>query len=467
MQHSIAPPKERNSEWHPASWQDKEARHQPVYPDQDEIQEVLGHLSTLPPLVTPWEVSALRKRLARAAQGRCFLLQGGDCAEHFGDCRPEIITNRLKILLQMSLVLVYGLKTRVVRVGRFAGQYAKPRSSPTETQKGQTLPSYRGDIINGLPFSESTRTPDPQRLLRAYHSASLTLNYVRALAESGFADLHHPENWDLDFVHHSPLANEYQAIVDAIGNALNFAETISDLPLAGTERVAFYTSHEALLLPYEEALTRQRPHPRDAAHAAGEEGAYNLSTHFPWIGKRTGQLDGAHVEYMRGIANPLGLKVGPDMTPQHLLRLIKALDPDDEPGRLTLISRVGVDQVENVLPPLIEAVQRAGRTVLWCCDPMHGNTEKTESGIKTRRFNNILGELELTFDIHEASGSHLGGAHLELTGENVTECIGGARGLTAADLERAYESNVDPRLNYEQSLEVALSIVRKRRQMEE
>ena len=454
------------SKWQPDSWRTKEVRYQPTYPNHKELQEVLDHLSVLPPLVSPWEVSALRKQIADAAAGRAFLLQGGDCAEHFGDCRPEVITNRLKILLQMSLVLVYGLNTRVLRVGRFAGQYAKPRSSPTETKDGRTLPSYRGDIINGYDFEEASRTPDPQRLLKAYHHSAATLNHVRALTESGFADLHHPENWDLDFVHHSPLASEYNAIVNAIREALTFAETITEVPLTGTERVAFYTSHEALHLPYEESLTRYCEHPEDAGYARSEGGYYNLSTHFPWIGKRTGTPEDGHVEYMRGIHNPIGVKVGPDMTKQRLLHLIETLNPADDPGRLMLMSRLGVDQVEKKLPTLVEAVQQSGRTVLWSCDPMHGNTEKTDSGIKTRRFSNVLGELELTFDIHEASGSRLGGVHLEMTGEDVTECLGGARDLTVKDLERAYETNVDPRLNYEQSLEIALSIVRKHRQNE-
>ena len=443
-------------DWHLTSWRDKQARQLPSYPDEQELQTTLDHISSLPPLVTSWEVKRLKNLLAEAAAGDRFLLQGGDCAESFADCKADVITSRLKIMMQMSLVLTYGLNTRVVRVGRFAGQYAKPRSSSTETRNGTTLPSYRGDIINGLDFTEEARTPDPHRLEEAYRNAASTLNLVRALAEGGFADLRHPEYWDLDFMEHSPLADEYYAMVDDLRDTLDFLETVTDQPVDSLEGVKFFTSHEALLLPYEEALTRHVPH---------QPGAFNLSAHFPWIGKRTGHPDEAHVEYMRGIRNPLGLKVGPDMTPQRLKRLVRILNPEDEPGRLTLITRLGADQVSDQLPSLIQAVEALGATVLWCCDPMHGNTERTASGLKTRRFANILAELEETFDIHAAEGTYLGGVHFELTGENVTECMGGARGLQEADLERAYKSQVDPRLNHDQSLEVAFSIVRKYRQM--
>jgi 3-deoxy-7-phosphoheptulonate synthase len=323
-------------------------------------------------------------------------------------------------------------------------------------RNGSTPPSYRGDIINGSEFSAEAREPDPQRMIEAYSSSSLTLNLVRALAEGGFADLRHPEYWDLDFMQHSPLAEEYHAMVDAIEDTLEFLEVVTDQKLDSLESVTFYTSHEALLLPYEEALSRSVPH---------KEGIYNLGTHLPWVGKRTNQPENAHVEYARGLQNPIGLKVGPDMTPTILKRLIRTLDPEDEPGKLTLITRFGHDKIGDRLPGLIEAVRDTGQSVLWVCDPMHGNTEKTDDGIKTRRFDNILGELEQAFDIHAAEDSHLGGVHFELSGENVTECIGGARGLSEADLGRAYESLVDPRLNYEQSLEMAFSIVRKYREL--
>jgi 3-deoxy-7-phosphoheptulonate synthase len=449
-------PQPVTQDWSLRSWREKEALQQPTYPDETALGEKLDHVSALPPLVTSWEVENLKDEIARAAQGDRFLLQGGECAESFGNCRADIITGRLKILMQMSLVLTYGLNTRIVRVGRFAGQYAKPRSSDTETRNGTTLPSYRGDIINGPEFSAKARRPDPQRMVEAYSSSSLTLNLVRALAEGGFADLRHPEYWDLDFMEHSPLAEEYHAIVDAIEDTLGFFEAVTDQKLDSVESVTFYTSHEALLLPYEEALSRSVPH---------KNGIYNLGTHLPWVGKRTNQIENAHVEYARGIENPVGLKVGPDMTPSKLQTLVRTLDPDDEPGKLTLISRLGADTIGDRLPGLIEAVQATGQSVLWIADPMHGNTEMTDNGTKTRHFDNILGELEQALDIHAAEGSHLGGVHFELTGENVTECIGGARGLSEADLGRAYESHVDPRLNYEQSLEMAFSIVRKYRQL--
>jgi len=444
-------PTTSTADWTPTSWRSKEALQQPTYPDDDALASMLDHIASLPPLVTSWEVEDLKDELARAAQGERFLLQGGECAESFADCTADVITKRLKIMLQMSLILTYGLNTRVVRVGRFAGQYAKPRSSDTETRNGQALPSYRGDIINGPEFDEAARIPDPQRLERAYTKSSLTLNLVRGLAEGGFADMRHPEYWNLDFMQHSPLADEYHALVDAIEDSLDFMTAVSGSNLDELERAKFFISHEALLLPYEEAHTRTVPH---------NPGHYNLGTHLPWIGKRTNQPGGAHVEYARGIENPLGLKVGPNMTPSDLKALVRTLDPNDTPGRLTLITRFGVDHIADRLPALLDAVQSTGTTVLWICDPMHGNTEKTSSGLKTRRFDNILGELEQAFEIHNAHGSHLGGVHFELTGEDVTECIGGARGLGEADLERAYKSHVDPRLNYEQALEMAFSVVR-------
>lgn len=446
----------RTRAWSAHSWRELRARQQPTYPDDQALEQVLERLAVLPPLVTSWEVNALKKQLAEAAVGQRFLLQGGDCAERFTECTADVIAGRLKILLQMSLVLVYGLKKPVVRVGRFAGQYAKPRSSDEETRDGRTLPSYRGDIVNQPTFEADARRPDPERMIEAYHRSAMTLNFVRALAEGGFADLHHPEYWSVDFMEHSPLAGEYRGMLRAIEDALDFMSTVVDGPPDSLRRAEFYASHEALLLPYEEALTREVPH---------QKGTYNLSTHFPWIGKRTAYPEEAHVEYARGLANPIGLKVGPHLTGDDLVLLLRHLDPEDEPGRLTLIHRFGADAIEDTLPGLIGAVQRTGRTVLWCADPMHGNTEITESGIKTRHFDNILSELQQAFSIHAAAGSHLGGVHFELTGENVTECIGGARGLTEHDLERAYKSQVDPRLNYEQALEMAFSIVRAERHL--
>lgn len=439
--------------WSPDAWRSRTALQQPVYPDMEALAGVQDELSRLPPLVTSWEILELKKQLAEAQEGKRFLLQGGDCAESFSDCESGQISNRLKVLLQMSLVLVHGLRLPVVRVGRFAGQYAKPRSTDTETKDGITLPSYRGDFINQPEFTEAARVPDPRRMVKGHARSAMTMNFVRALVDGGFADLHHPEYWDLDWVGHSPLSGEYHKMVDAVGNAVRFMEAISGANLSNLNRADFYTSHEALLLPYEEALTRKVPR---------QSGWFNLSTHFPWIGMRTADIDGAHTEYFRGIRNPIAIKIGPSVTPDQLLKLADVLNPDNEAGRLTFIQRMGAAKVSEKLPPLIKAVQAEGKKVLWVCDPMHGNTESTSNGYKTRRFDNIRSELDQSFDVHAALGSRLGGVHLELTGENVTECLGGARELTEVDLERAYISTVDPRLNYEQSLEIAMLIVRKR-----
>ena len=442
--------------WAPESWRTRKATQQPTYPDAEALAQVQGELSRLPPLVTSWEILALKKQLADAQEGRRFVLQGGDCAESFSDCESGLISNRLKVLLQMSLVLVHGLRLPVVRVGRFAGQYAKPRSTDSETKDGVTLPSYRGDFINQPEFTVAARTPDPRRMVKGHARSAMTMNFVRALIDGGFADLHHPEYWDLGWVGHSPLSDEYHRMVAAVGDAVRFMETIAGEALHNLNRADFYTSHEALLLPYEEALTRQVPR---------QWGWFNLSTHFPWIGMRTADANDAHVEYFRGLRNPIAVKVGPSTTPDQLLHLIDMLNPDNEPGRLSLIQRMGAAKVAEKLPALLTAVQREGQRVLWICDPMHGNTESTSNGFKTRRFDNIRSELEQSFDLHAAAGSRLGGVHLELTGENVTECLGGARELVEVDLERAYRSTVDPRLNYEQSLEIAMLIVRKQAQL--
>ena len=439
-------------EWSPTSWRSYRATQQPAYPCAEDVERVIGEMSRLPPLVTSWEIEMLKAQLADAAAGKRFLLQGGDCAETFDACDSPNIASKLKILLQMSLVLVHGTRKRVIRVGRFAGQYAKPRSEDIETRDGVSLPSYRGDLINAAGFTEAERTPDPQRMLRGYERSALTLNFIRSLIDGGFADLHHPEYWDLGFVKHSPRAAEYQKIVESIGESLRFMEALAGASVGEINRVDFFTSHDALHLPYEQAQSRRVPH---------RDGWYNLSTHLPWLGMRTCEPDGAHVEYMRGIANPIALKIGPAMSTQRLGDLLRILNPLNEPGRLTLIHRLGADRIAEVLPPLIEAVASHGATVLWCCDPMHGNTELTSSGIKTRNFDHILQELETAFTIHERLGTYLGGVHFELTGENVTECIGGARGLSESDLSRDYKSQVDPRLNYEQSLEMAMLIARR------
>jgi 3-deoxy-7-phosphoheptulonate synthase len=441
------------SPWSPDSWRTKSMEQRITYPDQDDLRSVLAELARLPPLVTSWEVEALKQQLAEASRGERFVLQGGDCSESFDDCQAAIIASNLKVLLKMSFVLIYGCRKRVIRLGRFAGQYAKPRSAETETRNGATLPSYRGPLVNRPGFTLEERTPRPAYLLEGYRRAALTINFIRGLVDGGFADLHHPEFWNVDFMQHAAAADDYRQMVDSISAAVHFMEAAAGRRLDEVTRVDFFTSHEGLHLEYEQAQTRQVPRRPDKW--------YNLCTHFPWIGDRTRQLDGAHVEYFRGIANPIGLKVGPTMTPDLLLDLTRALNPNNEPGRLTLIHRFGVKRVCQCLPPLIEAVLRAGRQVTWCCDPMHGNTLVTQSGVKTRCFDDILDELNQALDTHQGLGSILGGVHVEVTGEDVTECIGGARGLSEADLGRAYASEVDPRLNYEQALEMAFAIARR------
>ena len=441
--------KQAPGEWSPDSWQSKQSSQQASYPDPAALEQVVSEISKLPPLVTSFEVETLKKKLAQAARGEAFLLQGGDCAESFEECQPDTITSKLKILLQMSLILVHGTRKKIIRVGRIAGQYAKPRSVDTESRGDVTLPTYRGDLVNRSGFTSEERTPDPQLMLRGYERAALTLNFIRALADGGFADLHHPEYWDVSFVKHSRFASEYERIVDSIREAVAFMEAIGGIHLEHLDTIDFYTSHEGLALHYEQAQTRRVPR---------RPGWYNLSTHMPWIGMRTAQPDGGHVEYFRGIRNPVAVKIGPGMTADWLSRLLDLLHPDDEPGRLTLIHRLGASNVRSQLPEIIETVKKSGKTVLFTVDPMHGNTETTASGIKTRRFDNILREVEQSFEIHDRMGTILGGVHIEVTGDNVTECIGGARGLDEKDLERAYRSRVDPRLNYEQALEMAILI---------
>ena len=438
-----------STSWHPASWQGRAAQQQPTYEDPAALAQVVAELSRLPPIVVSWEIEALRERLAAAQRGEAFLLQGGDCAETFADCESDSIAKKLKILLQMSLVLLHGLKKPIIRVGRMAGQYAKPRSAETETRDGVTLPSFRGDLVNRPAFTAEARRADPQLLLRGYERAALTLNFARALVDGGFADLHHPEYWDLGFVKHAPLKDAYQRIVQSIGDALDFFEGISRRRVHEATLVDFYASHEGLHLLYEQAQTRFIPR---------QSRWYNLSTHMPWIGMRTAQLDGAHVEFFRGISNPIGIKIGAAMDAAWLQGLIGTLNPQNQPGRLTLIHRFGVKEIETALPKMIDAVRESGQTVLWVCDPMHGNTETSTAGLKTRRFENILKEVDLAFRIHAEHGSRLGGVHVELTGDDVTECTGGARGLTDTDLQRAYRSTVDPRLNHEQALELAMLI---------
>tara|TARA_Y100001934_G_scaffold149962_1_gene179923 strand:- start:424 stop:1665 length:1242 start_codon:yes stop_codon:yes gene_type:complete len=410
----------------------------------------------MPPLVHHGEVNTLRTHLAQAAKGEAFLLQGGDCAEQFSDCRKSTVESKLKILLQMSLVLTWGARIPVIRMGRMAGQYAKPRSKDTETIDGLELPSYRGDNINSSAPKADERAADPQRLLQAYFHSAATLNYTRALVDGGFADLHHPQHWDLGFVRSSTNRAEYEDIVSRIRDAIDFVESTGVRSTTSLKMVELFCSHEGLLLDYEEAMTENVA-----------EKWYNLGAHSLWIGDRTRQLDGAHVEYFRGLENPIGIKAGPSMNPSELVELITRLEPANQPGRITIITRLGADIVAESLPPLIKAVSEAGRVVTWVCDPMHGNTISTSEGLKTRDYDAVLSELEEAFKTHATCGSHLGGVHFEMTGEDVTECTGGPQELSVADLSRSYETHCDPRLNYSQSLELALRIaqrLQKRRQ---
>ncbi len=435
--------------WELESWKRKAIRQQATYPDQDHLNKALSTLSSLPPLVTSWEVRRLKKYLAEVSRGERFLVQGGDCAESFADCNSSIISNRLKVLIQMSLVLIHGCQIPVVRVGRFAGQYAKPRSADLETRDGISLPSFRGDIVNQNEFTEIARIPDPDKLLEAYHYSAMTMNFIRALVAGGFADIRHPEYWNIDWVKHSKSAEKFSNLVSQIKESVNFAEVLVGTKVHNLSSVEFFSAHEALHLHYEQALTRTVPR---------QDGYFNLSAHFPWIGLRTNQLDSAHVELMRGIENPIGVKIGTETDDDHLIDLCRTLNPDNEAGKLTLIHRFGAKNIASNLPRLIQTAKKADLDVVWCADPMHGNTEATSNGYKTRRFENISQEVESAFKIHKDNGSHLGGVHLELTGENVTECLGGARALQEADLSKAYTTQVDPRLNYEQALELAFSI---------
>ena len=435
--------------WAPGSWQQKSVLQQPNYRDEEELQDVLQRLAKLPPLVTSWEIESLKSQLAEAAEGKAFLLQGGDCSESLDDCDNDSIVRNLKVLMQMSFVLIYGGMKKVVRVGRVAGQYAKPRSNDTETRDGVTLDVYRGDIVNRSGFSEADRKPDPELLLRGYERAALTLNFIRALCGGGFADLHHPENWTLDFVGDNAQAEKYHKMVSAITDSLKFMEIVRGAEFRSSGSVDVFTSHEGLHLNYEQAQTRRVPR---------RDGWYNMSTHFPWIGYRTRDVKGAHVEYFRGISNPIGIKVGPKFEPDELVNLIQSLNPNDELGRITLIHRYGVSDVADRLPVILNAITDAKLRVLHTCDPMHGNTFSTNSGIKTRSFDKILEEVQKQFKIHRDHGTILGGIHLELTGDNVTECIGGQAQIGEPDLARAYKSAVDPRLNHDQAMELAFLI---------
>jgi len=438
-----------NDQWSPDSWQKRPALQLPRYEDAAEVERVTKAVAALPPLVTAWEVDRLRTQLADAQAGNAFVMQGGDCSESFSDCNAATILGKLKVLIQMSLVLICGSKKKIVRIGRIAGQYAKPRSSDLETRSGGELPSYRGDLVNQIGFTPEERRPDPQLMLRAYERAALTINYIRALSEGGFADLHHPENWDLEFVRNTPGSRRYQQLLASLSESIRFMEAVSPGELTQLSRVDFFTSHEGLHLPFEQAMTR-------ADH--WQRGWYNLGAHTIWVGDRTRAIDGAHVEFFRGLKNPIGVKIGNNVSPDELLDLVRVLNPDNIPGRLTLIHRFGAEKIQARLPALAEAVARSGACVLWSCDPMHGNTQTTRQGIKTRSFDDITSEIITAFRIHKEVRSRLSGIHLELTGEDVTECTGGPGHLTESDLQRDYRSVVDPRLNYEQAMEIAFLI---------
>ncbi|WP_339706925.1 3-deoxy-7-phosphoheptulonate synthase class II [uncultured Sphingosinicella sp.] len=440
--------KTSDQSWAPASWRNSEARQLPAYADTAALAAVESELSSYPPLVFAGEARALEAQLADVAAGKAFLLQGGDCAESFAEFHPNHIRDTFRVLLQMAVVLTFASRMPVVKVGRLAGQFAKPRSADMEELNGVSLPSYRGDIVNDITFESAAREPNPQRMLRAYMQSAATLNLLRAFAQGGFANLHQVHKWNLDFVGRSPWAEKYKDVADRIGDALAFMEACGISPetvpqLKGTD---FYTSHEALLLGYEQAMTRQ-----DSLTGRW----YDTSAHMLWVGDRTRFEGSAHIEFLRGVGNPLGLKAGPSLQPDTLIRLIDTLNPENVPGRITIISRFGHDKVEAGLPPLVRAVKQEGRHVVWSCDPMHGNTIKSGSGYKTRPFDRILTEVRGFFAVHRAEGTHAGGIHAEMTGQNVTECTGGAMAITDEALADRYHTHCDPRLNAGQSLELA------------
>lgn len=434
--------------WTPESWRQKPIRQVPTYPDAAALAEVERQLAQFPPLVFAGEARQLKEQLADVSAGRAFLLQGGDCAESFAEFRADSIRDTFKVLLQMAVVLTFGAACPVVKVGRMAGQFAKPRSSDTETQNGVELPAYRGDIVNAIEFDEQARQPDPQRLLRAYNQSAATLNLLRAFAQGGLADLNKVHRWNLEFVSGSPQGERYEELAQRIDESLAFMEAcgITSENVPQMQETDYYTSHEALLLNYEQAFTR-------VDSLTGDW--YDCSAHMIWIGDRTRALDEAHVEFLRGINNPIGLKCGPSMEPDELVRLLDTLNPSNEPGRITLISRMGADKVAERLPLLVRAVQKSGHQVVWSCDPMHGNTQKAGSGFKTRSFDRILSEVKSFFAVHRAEGSYAGGVHFEMTGQDVTECIGGAQAISEERLGDRYHTYCDPRLNANQALELA------------
>ncbi len=437
--------------WTPDSWRGLPIRQQPDYPDAAALEATLDRIRRQPPLVFAGEARRLRSALAGVAEGRAFLLQGGDCAESFAEFSADNIRDTFRVLMQMAVVMTFAAACPIIKVGRLAGQFAKPRSASTEVQDGVELPSYRGDIVNGMEFTTEARAADPSRLLQGYHQSSATLNLLRAVAHGGYADLRRVHGWNLDFVSRTAQGERYAGLADRITEALSFMEAcgITGESVPAVREVDFYTSHEALLLGFEEAMTR-------VDSTTGDW--YDTSAHMLWIGDRTRQEDGAHVEFMRGVSNPIGIKAGPTIAPDELLRLIDILDPAVEPGRLTVIVRMGADKVGERLPPLVRAVRQEGRKVVWSCDPMHGNTVKSANGYKTRMFDRILSEVRQFFDVHIAEGTYAGGVHFEMTGQDVTECLGGAQDITERSLADRYHTHCDPRLNASQALELAFLI---------
>ncbi|KZZ98075.1 phospho-2-dehydro-3-deoxyheptonate aldolase, class II [Ascosphaera apis ARSEF 7405] len=453
-----------SNDWTPSSWTTKPIKQDVTYEDQEKLATSLAKLKRLPPLVTPQEIAALKQNLKDVALGKAFVLQGGDCAELFDYCTSDKIEAKVKLLLQMSLVLIWGAGKPVVRIARIAGQFAKPRSSPFETINGVTMPAFRGDNVNGYDADPELRKPDPERLVTAYFHSAATLNYLRASLSSGLADLHSPLDWDLGLVCDPEIKEKYERIVHRVTDALSFMKTVGLDNNHGFETADIFTSHEGLMLEYEESLTRQfNKASADANKELGRKhlptpGYYGTSGHFLWIGDRTRQLTGAHVEFFRGLENPIGIKIGPSMQSDELVSLLDVVNPNKEIGKVTLISRYGASKIAQFLPDHIKAVKASGHIPVWQCDPMHGNTRSTPSGVKTREFSDILSELKQALEIHRANDSFLGGMHLELTGEAVTECVGGAGGLTEEGLSENYETFCDPRLNEKQALELAFLV---------
>ena len=439
--------------WSPAGWREMPVKQFPEYPDPAALDQVIDKIRNFPPLVFAGEALEMRRKLALVAEGQAFLLQGGDCAESFAEFHPDNIRDTFRVLMQMSIILTYGASLPVIKVGRMAGQFAKPRSEPFEVQDGVELPIYRGDIINGIEFDPESRKADPNRLLQAYSQAAATLNLLRAFAQGGYADLHAVHRWNLAFVEDTAQARRYRDMADRIAEVLDFMEAcgITGEKVPEVRQTEFYTSHEALHLPYEEAMTR-----RDTITRSG--GWFDTSAHLVWIGDRTRQLDGAQVEFCRGIANPIGLKAGPSLETDDFLRLAERLNPENEAGRLTVICRMGSDKVLEKLPALIRAAKAEGCKIVWSCDPMHGNTVKSSTGYKTRSFDRVLAEVRGFFAVHQGEGTHAGGIHVEMTGKDVTECIGGAQLIDETQLGSRYHTHCDPRLNASQALELAFLI---------